>query len=454
MHLIPIILSLLHVCSVLLPTAHALSVELKGGGGGGGGHGSGGGRGGGGGGGGRGFSTSSGASRGGSGDTGYSSISYSRVTTSGRNANYFGGGGGKPFAISDSTIFNGRLMGGGSRGQVMGTRRYGSGYPYSSGSTGSRGTAGQPFPFGFWPLFWVGHGHSDEYGANQTLAALRPGGEQVIVELTPNAAAYTWNTTTVDGFNETYWMIGDRESATALLSVLMDVPGLYPFGCGILNAAITPFDPSNDSTPVDFENVIQWYRASSFALAFQGYNNTYSFPPLNETSEDMGWDYSTPLPEQLVESPFLQCINSTISAALPILDKGKPALSPEAIAGIVIGSIVGFFATCCCCYIVIQCFVTSRESRKYAKSMKTSLARQRELENQARMSQYSTPSRENAPWERFAATPTPPPTTRTREDVVPSHTGHTGIASTPERNTQALWTIQPFREKDGEKVER
>lgn len=334
----------------------------------------------------------------------------------------------------------------------MGTRRYGSGYPYSSGSIGTNGVAGQPFPFGFWPIYWPVHGHSDEYGANQTLASLRPGGEQVIVELVPNAAAYTWNTTTVNGFNETYWMIGDRDSATTLLSVLMDVPGLYPFGCGILNASITPFNATDDSSPIDFENVIQWYRASSFALAFQGYNNTYSFPPLNETSDDMSWDYSTPLPDQLQNSQFLQCINSTISAALPILDKGKPLLSPEAIAGIVIGSIVGFFATCCCIYIIVQCCISTRQSRERSKAWDANIQKRREREEQARRSQYSTPSREFVPWERFA-TPTPPLIITRKELAPPSSTGI--ASSTPEqRITQAPWTIPPFREKSNEKEER
>jgi hypothetical protein len=238
-------------------------------------------------------------------------------------------------------------MGGGTRGEVQGTRAFGSGYPYSVGEVSHTGVAGQPFPFGFWPIYWIGHGHSDEYGANTTVAAQRPGGNQVIVQIAPNVTSSTWNTTLINGVNETYWMIGDDESVVTLLSILVDKNATDLYGCGVQNLTIQPFNSSDPLNPVRFENVIQWYRASSFALAFTGYNNIYALPPLNETA-DLGWDDSTPLPDALQYSPFLQCINGTISAALPILDREGPALSKGQIAGIAVGSVFGALFLCCC----------------------------------------------------------------------------------------------------------
>jgi hypothetical protein len=318
-------------------------------------------------------SSGSGAGRGGSGDTGHTPISnFGGTRTSGggggggtRSANYFSSGGGSRAVTPPGSVFSGREYGGGDRSEVLGTRGYGSGYPYTSSSihTTGFGVAGQPFPFGFWPLYWAGHGNSSEYGGNSTVDAQRPGGEQVLVQLVPNITG-NWNTTTaINGVNESYWMVGDDQSVMTLLSILIDPHNTSLYGCSVQNttATITPFNfnTSSDPTPVEFENVIQWYRASSFALAFQGYTNAYALPPLNDTA-GLGWNDSTPLPTALEYSPFLQCINSTITAALPILDSDSPdpptttdpsttpdpdfatdLLTPGQIAGIVIGSIAG-----------------------------------------------------------------------------------------------------------------
>ncbi len=81
----------------------------------------------------------------------------------------YGAGGGKPFTIPSGQLFAGRQVGGGTRGQVFGSRyatpalnllvhrslapshsTYGSGYPGIAG----RGVGGRGFPFGFWPIVW------------------------------------------------------------------------------------------------------------------------------------------------------------------------------------------------------------------------------------------------------------------------------------------------------------
>lgn len=255
-------------------------------------------------------------------------------------------------------------MGGGSRSQIPGTRSYGSGYPYSEGDIGENGVVGQPFPFGFWPIYYGGHSNSEEYGGqNETVESQRPGGDQVKVELMPNTNPSSWNTTAINGVEETYWMIGDRESVAAMLSLLVDIPGLYPYGCGVRNNTLEVFNASDSANPANFENVIQWYRASSFALAFEGYNNTYA---LNDTYS-LGWGDSTPLPPEVVYSPFLQCINNTITAALPILDQGKPPLDGGMIALIVVGSIFGFLVMICFCGPCLSACRRGREDRKANK---------------------------------------------------------------------------------------
>jgi hypothetical protein len=144
-------------------------------------------------------------------------------------------------------------------------------------------------------------------------------------------------------------MIGDYESVTAMITVLADPANNTgtPYGCSVKNLGPYSLNTASDNgtLPVKFQNVIQWYRSSSFALAYAGYNNSYAVAPLNETGT-LGWNDTAPLPTQQVNSAFLRCINNTITAALPILDAedNKKKLSPGAIAGIVIGSVVGAFA--------------------------------------------------------------------------------------------------------------
>jgi hypothetical protein len=291
---------------------------------------------------------SSGSGRGLSGDTGFSSVSTFDANAGGRKANYFGGGGGQRFTLSDSSVFKGREMGGGLRANVAGTSSYGSGYPYSSRDVRQYGVVGQPFPFGFFPIYWTGHGRSDEYGGNETVESGRPGGDQALVQLRPSADS-SLDSTTLGPINQTLWMIGDTQSVTALVSVLADPQDTYTYGCGVEKLSVDQFNSSSPLSPVRFENVIQWYRSSSFALAYTGYNNTYALPPLNQTA-GLGWNDSIPHPATLISSPFLQCINKTIIAALPILDQApaSPPISTGEVVGIIIGFVVAIILSCLC----------------------------------------------------------------------------------------------------------
>lgn len=230
-------------------------------------------------------------------------------------------------------------MGGGTRAQVVGTPRFASGYPYYVNNPQTRGVYFNPFPFGFWPIYWYGHGYSEEYGYNRSVADQRPGGNLSMVNLAP-ASGSSWNTSAVNGINETYWMVGDLDTVTTLLSLLVDPQGgtTDPYGCSVQNSTIEPFNSTDPSLPFHFANVLQWYRSSSYALAYTGYNNTYAFAPLNESTT---LDQASPYPQEQLYSPFLQCINNTLITAIAILDGNPPGLSGGAIAGIVIGSVAG-----------------------------------------------------------------------------------------------------------------
>ncbi|KAG8813670.1 hypothetical protein FRC17_001468, partial [Serendipita sp. 399] len=341
--------------------------------------------------------------RGGSGDTGKPAIRTTPGSeTGGRVANFFSRGGGKAIVLGAGAYFVGRKIGGGLREQVVGSPRYASGYPYTSGDVMKSGVSGQPFPFGFWPVYWGYHGYGGEYiggeghPPNTTVTDQRPGGELVYVQLSPVKGSNFDITYMHPELNDTYYMIGDRASVEAVMSLLTDPPlgasasGGGPFGCAAQQKPIIPFItinpdgspilypnitatnttttnnnttttgtnstiiPSGNTTtnsttisttntttlPIRFENVMTWYRASSFALAYENYTNAYALAPLNETT-DVGWDHATPLPYHQTVSGFLSCVNKTIMAALPILDPEERALSPGEIAGIVIGSVCG-----------------------------------------------------------------------------------------------------------------
>lgn len=269
--------------------------------------------------------------RGGSGDTGHSAIHYSYTS---RAANYFGEGGGKRTTIPRGSIFSGRQIGGGTRGQVLGTRRFGSGYPYYVNDPRTRGVYGNPFPFGFWPIYWLGYGYSDEYGRNTSVADQRPGGNLSMVKLAPVPGSDSNNASAIMGLNETYWMIGDQQTVSTVLSLLVDTIQ-HTYGCAVSNSTILPFNSSDPQLPFRVQNVMQWYRSSSYAFVYTGYNNTYATAPLNETTS---LNESTPLPAAQLSSTFVHCINTTIIASVAILDTN---LSAEQIAGIVIGSVAG-----------------------------------------------------------------------------------------------------------------
>ncbi|KAG8809548.1 hypothetical protein FRC18_004501 [Serendipita sp. 400] len=229
-----------------------------------------------------------------------------RVTTTfadfnARVMDHWGGGGGKFVEISKDSKhpFQGRTFGGAKRKEIGGTRAFGSGYPYGGGNQST--VAGRPFPFGTWPLYWdQNFMNSSEYGPQYD--AIRPGGLLVYVPLR----------TTQDHFNvtqdEVYYAVGDRDS---LLLIMIS----YVTWCHVIPAWPSKFDPTLPNSTIKLENVVQYYRASSFALASPTYNNTFARIPNSDTKD------STPLPDVMEYSPFRKCIDNVTKDALAIMNK-------------------------------------------------------------------------------------------------------------------------------------
>ncbi|CCA71842.1 hypothetical protein PIIN_05777 [Serendipita indica DSM 11827] len=229
----------------------------------------------------------------------------------------WGGGGGSRRTIPSNAAagpFAGREYGGGDRHTIYGTRAYGSGYPY--GANNARSIRGRPFPYGVWPISW-GQNYlgGDEYslnaiinGTTYELDFLRPGGPMGVVKLAPDTSHWSGVSS-----EEVYEMIGDRDSLAFMMADLVD-------WCHVQPQTLRRFDPSNPSSISQPrpENVIQYYRASSFAVTYPGYKNTFALGSNISTSQTFA--DSSPLPSRIANSGFLRCINDTIGNALPIAD--------------------------------------------------------------------------------------------------------------------------------------
>jgi hypothetical protein len=136
--------------------------------------------------------------------------------------------------------------------------------------------------------------------------------------------------------NETYHLVGDAASVRAVLTALIS-------NCSAQDTTgqIAVFARDAAVPAVYPEQAVQYYRASSFALTLDGYNNSASLvgnqPPDNNTAPPDVAD--TPLPGSL-NMTFLECVNVTTAFALPVVDSPHK-LGGGAIAGIVIGSVIG-----------------------------------------------------------------------------------------------------------------
>ncbi|KAL5532705.1 hypothetical protein ACEPAF_4479 [Sanghuangporus sanghuang] len=268
------------------------------------------------------------------------------VTGSGSSGYPYSSGGGKRIKLPSSSFFNGREAGGGDRNTIYGTSHFGSGYPY--GGYGYY-VDNRPFPYYFYPVP-CSHNY---YGGDEYLNATdRPGGNLVTALVNPS-----YNTSSV-----TYRLVGDDSSVVAVFDALVA-------NCSVANSSsvFSTFTPSNSVWPLP-EQVVQYYRASSFALSLDGYNNTVALPanaPASNNSKPVEMA-DTPLPSGL-NMTFLSCVNYTVGASVPLVETPKKGLSSGQIATIVGASIAGLFlliTTFCC---LRGCLKRSRKDKKKKK---------------------------------------------------------------------------------------
>ncbi|KAG8836511.1 hypothetical protein FRB91_008625 [Serendipita sp. 411] len=95
----------------------------------------------------------------------------------------------------------------------------------------------------------------------------------------------------------------------------------YVTWCHVTPAWPSRFNASATNATINLENVIQYFRASSFALASPAYNNTLARTSISDTKD------STPLPEFMEYSPFRKCVDGVTENALAIVNT-IPGLTP------------------------------------------------------------------------------------------------------------------------------
>ncbi|KIY63113.1 hypothetical protein CYLTODRAFT_403692 [Cylindrobasidium torrendii FP15055 ss-10] len=280
--------------------------KRKGGGGGGGGHG-----------GGRGGSGRGGSTVGGKGSGGSSNVPSKSSWSNWGSTSSSKAGTPRPFAngvattstIPSGGLFAGRSVGGGTRANVYGSSIYGSGYPGVAG----RGVAGRGFPFFFWPLSFGAVGgagaasylHQDEYGRPDNSS--RPGGPQM-------TAAFQSNTTA-----SIFRIVADNNTAVDLIDQI-------DASCSRYLTSSTADAVAYDAALLKPEQVVQYYRASSAALALDGFNNTAALSesePEKNLNVVVPESVGIPVANTMVDIVLLACLNSTIGTTIDLADSAS-----------------------------------------------------------------------------------------------------------------------------------
>jgi hypothetical protein len=116
--------------------------------------------------------------------------------------------------------------------------------------------------------------------------------------------------------NNTFHLLADNETVISLIDAVSA-------NCTLGNSTVLQpmaLNTSDPSSPQP-EQAVQYYRASSVVLTLDGYNNTAALS--NDSSLP-----NTPLPSW-TDQPFLDCLNQTIGAAVPLVDSGLALNMPS-----------------------------------------------------------------------------------------------------------------------------
>ena len=109
--------------------------------------------------------------------------------------------------------------------------------------------------------------------------------------------------------NTTFHLLADNSTVTSLISSI-DANCSSSLSSSSSSSS-SPYNDSNPASPQP-ESAIQYYRASSVVLTLDGYNNTATDSSNPDTTD-------TPLPTN-IDTTLLNCLNSTIGQAVPLID--------------------------------------------------------------------------------------------------------------------------------------
>ncbi|KAG8756763.1 hypothetical protein FRC14_002669 [Serendipita sp. 396] len=137
---------------------------------------------------------------------------------------------------------------------------------------------------------------------------------------------------------ETYWLIGNGESVSMILRLLIDAKSssLENEGCGMLKYTLLHIDST-----VGHSNILQWRDSPLIALASKASD---AFLQPNETLE-RGKDTAVHPSKQELHSPLLHCLNQTITTGLKSEESTIGALG---IAGIALFAVLIFTCVLLC----------------------------------------------------------------------------------------------------------
>ncbi|KAG8838966.1 hypothetical protein FRC18_001785 [Serendipita sp. 400] len=139
---------------------------------------------------------------------------------------------------------------------------------------------------------------------------------------------------------ETYWLIGDGESVSMILGLLINAKSSSQGNqsCGMLKYTLL-----HVNSTIGYSNIHQWRDSPLIALASKASD---AFLQPNATLEGGGKDTVVHPPEQELHSPLLHCLNQTITTAFKSEETTIGALG---VAGIVLFVVLTFACALLCC---------------------------------------------------------------------------------------------------------